>query len=209
MAETPRAKRRASRACQKAETQSRILEAAAAVFGARGYERASVSAIASRAGVSRSAVFWHFGNKATLFREAFRRMLVPFAEELKGTARRLDSRERFFELFALYEQFVSNNRETIEAIMRWVIESRQLRDSLQKPLFALHDEFAADLRETLAELLGEPERARPLAAALMALLDGTLLLSLLDSNTAKRELRSEGARALADLALRENRSEAD
>ena len=45
----------------------------------------SVSAIAARAGVSPSAIFWHFGDKATLFQEAFRTLLVPFVEELKGT----------------------------------------------------------------------------------------------------------------------------
>jgi AcrR family transcriptional regulator len=186
---------------RKAATQARILEAAVALFSARGYERTSVSAIASRAGVSQSAVFWHFGHKATLFQEAFRTLLVPFVEELKGELPSLDSRDRFFELFEVYERFVSSNRETIEAIVRWVMESRALRESLRKPLFALHDEFASDLRASLESLTGSPRRARALAECLTALLDGNLLLSLLDPDERKQELRREGLRAIAELAL--------
>jgi AcrR family transcriptional regulator len=186
---------------RKAATQAKILAAAVALFSARGFERTSVNAIASRAGVSHSAIFWHFGDKATLFQEAFRTLLVPFVEELKGTVHHLDSRERFFELFEGYERFVSCHRETIETILRWVMESRGLREALRKPLFALHDEFAADLRESLESLLGDPRRTRALAACLVALLDGSLLLALFDPDEGKQELRREGLRAIAELIL--------
>jgi AcrR family transcriptional regulator len=186
---------------RKAATQARILEAAVALFSARGYERTSASAIAARAGVSHSAIFWHFGDKATLFQEAFRTLLVPFVEEIKGSLEHLGSRERFFELFVGYERFVSSNRETIETVVRWVMESRSLRESLRKPLFDLHDEFAADLRTSLESLGGSPRRARALAACLIALLDGGLLLSLLDPDEGKQELRREGLRAIAELIL--------
>ena len=186
---------------RKAATQARILDAAVTLFSARGFERTSVSAIAARAAVSPAAVFWHFGDKATLFQEAFRTLLVPFVEELKESLPRLDSRERFFELFEVYERFVTTNRETIEAIVRWVMESRALRESLRKPLFSLHDAFAADLRESLASLTGSPRQARALAECLIALLDGNLLLSLLDSDERKQELRREGLMAIAELIL--------
>lgn len=46
-----------------------ILDAAAPVFGETGYERASVDAIASAAGVSKPTVYAHFGSKEQLFRE--------------------------------------------------------------------------------------------------------------------------------------------
>jgi AcrR family transcriptional regulator len=126
---------------------------------------------------------------------------VPFVAELKDSLPRLDSRERFFELFEVYERFVTTNRETIEAIVRWVMESRALRESLRKPLFSLHDAFASDLRETLEGLTGSPRQARALAECLIALLDGSLLLSLLDSDERKQELRREGLQAIAELIL--------
>ncbi len=47
-----------------------ILDAAAPIFGEEGYERASIDAIASRAGVSKPTVYSHFGGKEQLFRES-------------------------------------------------------------------------------------------------------------------------------------------
>ena len=48
------------------------------LFAQRGYERTTIAAIASEAQVSRAAVFWHFGDKANLFQESCRELLVPF-----------------------------------------------------------------------------------------------------------------------------------
>lgn len=47
--------------------REQILEGARAVFEALGYERASVDAIAARAGVSKATVYNHFGSKEALF----------------------------------------------------------------------------------------------------------------------------------------------
>ena len=66
----------------KAATQERILVAATELFIVRGYERTTVANIAKRAGVSRATVFWHFGDKGGLFKEAFARLLKPFRESL-------------------------------------------------------------------------------------------------------------------------------
>ena len=201
--EGPKAQKTSAPEGRKAATQARILDAAVALFSVRGYERTSVNAIAARAGVSHSAVFWHFGDKATLFQEAFRTLLVPFVRQLQESVHPLDSREHLLELFVAFDEFVGKNRETIETIVRWVMESRALRETLRKPLFDLHDAFLSDLRGSLEKVLGNPRRARALAASLVALLDGSLLLWLLDSDEAKQELRREGLRALVDLVLRE------
>jgi AcrR family transcriptional regulator len=168
---------------RKALTQARILEAAAALFTTRGYERTSISAIAAQAGVSRAAIFWHFGNKAGLFEETCRRLLGPF--------------------FAVYESFVSTYRAPIESFVRWALESPQAWATLQGPLFAMHDEFMADMRQTLEDLLPDRRAAEPLAAALAATLDGNLLLDVLESDDAKREVRRQGLRRMAELALLE------
>jgi AcrR family transcriptional regulator len=186
---------------RKAETQERILAAAIALFAERGFDGASISLIAERAGVSRATVFWHFGDKATLFQEACRRLLVPFVEQLRSTLQHLDARKRLFELFNVYEQFVSRYHETIETFVRWGLESRSLRGSLQKPLFALHDEFSRDLRESFLELWHDPAEAEQLAATFTALLDGNLLLGLLEANPRNRELRTAGLRLVAERLL--------
>ena len=186
---------------RKEETQARILDAAIALFAERGYDGASISVIAERAGVSRATVFWHFSDKATLFQEACRRMLVPFVEEFRKSLEDVDPRKRVFELFNVYELFVSRYLETIEHFVRWALESPTLRAALHKPLFALHDQFTQDIRRAFLELWGDPAEAAELAAAFIALLDGNLLLDLMESSPEKRELRRAGLRRLAELSV--------
>jgi AcrR family transcriptional regulator len=49
------------------DTRRRLLEAGRSVFAHRGYEGASVAAIASLARVTKPALYYHFGNKAGLY----------------------------------------------------------------------------------------------------------------------------------------------
>jgi AcrR family transcriptional regulator len=186
---------------RKARTQARILGAAARLFATRGYERTSISLIAAQARVSRAAIFWHFGTKAGLFEESCRRLLHPFFEEIRSSLRHLTPRKRLFELFAVYESFVASYRGPIEGFVRWALESPQAWATLQAPLFAMHDEFMRDIRDTLAELLPDRTQAEPLAAALIATLDGNLLLDVLESGEGTRERRRLGLRRMAALAM--------
>jgi AcrR family transcriptional regulator len=187
---------------RKGETQERILRAAVELFATHGYERTSISAIASRAEVSRPAVFWHFGDKESLFREAFRRMLLPFFGELQRKLAHVDPGKRVFEIFDVYERVVQENRETILAIVRWFLESEALRASLRATLFALHDELMRDFRTAFEELALDPQEADVLSAAVLSMLDGNLLLSLLDPDPQKHERRRAGLRRFTERALR-------
>jgi len=192
---------------KKAATQARILRAARSLFAARGYERTTIAAIASEAQVSRAAVFWHFGDKAKLFQEACRELLIPFFQEVGRSIDSVDPGERMLLLCSVYDEFVEKNRETIEIFVRWVMESPSLRESLQKQLFELHDQFARDMRSALAGALGDASQSSSMAAALVALLDGNLLLSFLDPDPESRRLRLEGLHAIIALVLgRQKRS---
>ena len=186
---------------RKEETQERIVAAALALFATRGYEGTSISAIAEHAKVSRAAVFWHFGDKEGLFRETFRRMLVPFFAELSASLEHIPPRERVFEILSAYERVVDENEIAIRSIVRWLLESEKLRASLRETLFALHDALVKDICDTLVAAGGESEASEPLGAALVAMLDGNLLLALLDPNARNRELRRTGLRRIVQLAI--------
>jgi AcrR family transcriptional regulator len=58
---------RLSRHEKKAITRRRLLDAAADVFAARGYEVASLDEVAERAGLTKGAVYSNFANKEELF----------------------------------------------------------------------------------------------------------------------------------------------
>ena len=85
---------------QAEQTRSRVLDAAAAVFGERGYERASVAAIAAEAGVAEETVYGHFKNKRTLLGELVQRAVrgadprpVPEQDAPRRLAAVADQRE--------------------------------------------------------------------------------------------------------------------
>jgi AcrR family transcriptional regulator len=62
--------KRVTRAEQARATRRRIIDAAAAQFVAHGYGATLLDQVAERAGVSVQTVYFHFGNKRTLLKEA-------------------------------------------------------------------------------------------------------------------------------------------
>ncbi|MCE4601109.1 MAG: TetR/AcrR family transcriptional regulator [Desulfurococcales archaeon] len=59
----------------KEEVKERIVEAAMKIFASNGYFKASASAIAREAGVSKGLLFWYFRSKDELILEVARRSL--------------------------------------------------------------------------------------------------------------------------------------
>jgi AcrR family transcriptional regulator len=71
-----------SRAEQRRRTEARILAAAAGVFVTDGYERTTIRAVASAAGVDAGLVMHYFGSKQELYRRVIEAAPVP---EVSGT----------------------------------------------------------------------------------------------------------------------------
>jgi len=184
---------------RKAITRDRILQAAMSLFGQRGFEHTTVTQIAKRASVSRASIFWHFGDKATLFGEACQQFFGPFREQLKQSLLHVDADERLPQIFSVYDRFVGQNRAAIQAFVRFVLESPELRVALQPMLLELHELFRQDVKLTLEELLPKQYDADALATGLVALLDGNLILGLVDPDPAGAERRGAALRALAAL----------
>lgn len=111
-------------------TRDEILQAAVELFAERGYEKASLRAITSRAGVDVSLVRHFFGDKAGLFDAAvLKQAQIGFAleEVLKGDPPALSQRiaEAYLDL---WEQEPSAS--TVRAIFRSAVESDKLRERL-------------------------------------------------------------------------------
>jgi AcrR family transcriptional regulator len=66
-----------SRAEQRRRTEARILDAASRVFVTAGYERATIRAVASAAGVDAGLVMHYFGSKQELFRRVIDAAPIP------------------------------------------------------------------------------------------------------------------------------------
>lgn len=83
-------------------TRQSILDAAEALFQARGVSRTSLQDIAAAAGVTRGAVYWHFEDKGALFNAMMERVKLPLEE----TSARLEACEAIQPLARLREMLV-------------------------------------------------------------------------------------------------------
>jgi TetR/AcrR family acrAB operon transcriptional repressor len=66
-------------------TRSRLLDAAEHLFQARGVSRTSLNDIATAAGTTRGAMYWHFKDKADLFNAMMERVTLPMEAALHQT----------------------------------------------------------------------------------------------------------------------------
>jgi AcrR family transcriptional regulator len=186
----------------KAATQERILAAATDLFLRQGYERTTVAQVAEAAGVSRATVFWHFSDKAGLFREAFNRLTDPFRVSLERSFDDLDPEKRLSEQIALYQSFVGQQRVALEGFVRWAMETKDFREWLITTLLDMHQRYTGVLTETIAELAPPEADPKALAVALIVLLDGDLLMSFFDTSKRRADERLLAVDTFASLIPR-------
>jgi len=68
-------------------TRNSLLDAAEHLFQAHGVSRTSLNDIATAAGTTRGAIYWHFKDKADLFNAMMERVTMPLEGTLACTAR--------------------------------------------------------------------------------------------------------------------------
>lgn len=83
-----------TRAEHGAATRERLLDAAEALFAAKGFAGASIRDITTAAECNLAAVNYHFGGKSGLYREVFRRRLAVLRDQRVGSVRRFLAKGR-------------------------------------------------------------------------------------------------------------------
>ena len=73
-----------SRATAARETQERILDAALASFGGKGYEATSLDALASGLGITKQSILYHFASKESLLEAVLDRSAIELSETLES-----------------------------------------------------------------------------------------------------------------------------
>ena len=189
----------------KAATQERILQAATTLFLEQGYEQTTVAQVAERGGVSRATVFWHFSDKAGLFREAFNRLVEPFRRSIESGFEEVDPELRLEELLTRYPSFIASHREAMEGFVRWAMEAQGFRKTLLESLLDMHQRYVGALTETIAEIVPADEDPRALAVALMGLLDIDMILSFFDESERRAAERAQAVTAMARILPRKKR----
>ncbi|PJN40385.1 TetR family transcriptional regulator [Streptomyces sp. CB02959] len=121
-------------------TRRLLLDAASELFAERGYERATVRDIASRAGVNQALLFRYFGSKKALFGEVMAR---GGHEQLRSTPA-----ERLFDV-ALRGMLAEGRGPGADRSLEVCLRSIGGSDEIAEALRGLGDEYA-DVLATLS-----------------------------------------------------------
>ncbi len=148
------------------------------LFATRGYRATSISQIATRSGVSRASIFWHFGHKDALFEETCRHLLIPFRDSIEGGSEIADPRERILHQVVAYDAFVSTQRDLIRSFVGWVFGSEPQAKFLARELLRLHQSFSRRLESNLRELVSDEQSIPELVSTIVTLLHGGMLMNL-------------------------------
>ena len=94
---------------EAAATRDSILDAAEKLFVEQGVSRTTLQHIATEAGVTRGAIYWHFDDKSALFNAMMERVTLPFECALSSLGKSdaatvlSDVRQFFVEIFRVTE----------------------------------------------------------------------------------------------------------
>ncbi len=189
------------------DTKTRILNAGSQLFAKNGFEGASLDQIASHAGLSKGAVYWHFSNKSDLYLAICERSLKqlihnigekfhivftsanpPEAIKSLVESELKSCRDNAGELPRLFLQFVSTSRE------------KAVQTALSRSFAELFSETAYVLKQLqLKGLIHSRLNCEPLAVSLHALINGLVLMWLIHPSGVSLEQVSQ---AVAELLWR-------
>jgi AcrR family transcriptional regulator len=137
-----------------AKTPRKLLAAASEVFAQKGYREATVAEICERAGANVAAVNYHFGDKETLYKEAWRH---SFSESVKahppdgGVSDNAPSEERLQgQVTALLRRVADeNNKEFLFVQKEFASPTGLLDEVIEEQIRPLHAKMETLIRELL------------------------------------------------------------
>lgn len=132
-------------------TRQRIIDAAREVFLSRGVSRTSMEQIATQAGVTRGAVYWHFSNKTDLFQAMREQVFLPLIDRMDDTLLVEGSEDPLL----CIEQFLCN---TIEVLNNNITMQQTYEIMMTKCEYV--EEFAEVLQQILSSCSGIREKMR-------------------------------------------------
>jgi AcrR family transcriptional regulator len=152
--------------------RSQLLSIAREVFAASGYEGASLSEIARRAGVRKASLFHHFPNKLALYLEAVHEMVLDLRAHIEEAAARPGSLAgRLDRLGEAVVRYLGTHRHAARLLLRELVDDGPfLRSPAAAAVMATLDATVALLAEgTAGDARLHPRAARHRALSIIGL----------------------------------------
>jgi TetR/AcrR family acrAB operon transcriptional repressor len=168
---------------EAAATRDSILDAAEKLFVEQGVSRTTLQHIASAAGVTRGAIYWHFDDKGALFNAMMERATLPLEAELQL----LDEAESSDPLSDLRDYVLAVLRRTVEdPVARRVFEIATLKVEFVDELDAVRVRRQVSMNDWMARaerrirlacdkgLIGRKVEPGAVALAMWTMIDGLI-----------------------------------
>lgn len=149
------------------QTRRDLLQAAQRLFAERGVSQTTLAQVASAAGMTRGAVYWHFDNKADLLRALWSEAKGPvnrFQEQIRAQLDEHGGLEALRSALLVSLNAVVNDEDYRQSLRIMLINSEQVGELAE--CFAQEDEQIDLIVDGLAQLLGKLKQAGELAPAL-------------------------------------------
>ncbi|MDY0255875.1 TetR/AcrR family transcriptional regulator [Gudongella oleilytica] len=132
-----------------------ILHAAIEVFGDKGFHRAKMGDIASRAGIGKGTIYEYFSSKNELYEEMLKDIVDGYlkgAEDIFKTSNSI--RDRLIEFARYHGGFMGSHVELAENSIR---EAKELSDSVKLHLYKRKKDFLSAIYSLLIEGINNGE----------------------------------------------------
>jgi AcrR family transcriptional regulator len=152
------------RGAQARATRRRIVDAAAALFVEHGYGATTLEQVAERAGVAVQTVYFHFGNKRTVLKEAVDVATVgdhePVALLDRAWMQQVRQEPDPHRLIALWTE---NGRAVVTRVgpIMGVVRDAAVTDPDMAAQWATNEQQRLTASATLARMLGERDALKP------------------------------------------------
>jgi AcrR family transcriptional regulator len=178
---------RSTRSLQGEETRERLLDAAVALISERGYAATGVGLVCQRAGVAKTALYWHFGSKEGLLAAVVERVGTAWIEEIQKRAYlEGDPLQRIHRLTLEWRRILLEQPHLIRLPMVAQLEQGEASESTRAALATVWKRAEQALVQGIEDSLGTPLPDLDLVAhTTMALLQGAVLRQIVEPDEAE------------------------
>lgn len=112
---------------KKEKTRAAIIKAAISLFGKRGYENTSITALAQAAGVGKGTIYSYFKSKREILLSFFEEELVFLRRKIEQELTKKSSlKDKLVFIFMNQFRYITKNKEFGRTLMREIIFPREI-----------------------------------------------------------------------------------
>ena len=150
-----RTEARPPKTAQGAASRERLLDAAIDLIAERGYSASSVEALCRRAGVAKTALYWHFASKEGLLAAAMEKVANAWIEEIqKSVYLARDPAQRLERAFEGLRRMVEARPQILRLLLAVANERAEVAPETRQRLRAVFQRAEAALVQGIEDAVG-------------------------------------------------------